>query len=542
MAAVDHIQENTNRRLRSFIDLRYRPFIERCVASRYTTIAAFASLLILTFGLIAGGVVRYVVFPELPADMLQAELKMADGTPQQLALDAMVKIEDGLRAVEEEYQQQTNSDQKIIENVFTFGFNRTNGVMLGELTKSDHRDINSDEVLKRWRKQVGDIHGAEVLTFTAPEGPKIGAAISFDLMHKDFEVLEAAAAELEAHLRTYDGVYDIQNGASARSEEFHLELLPEAETLGLTRMDLGTQVRHAFYGAEAQRIQRNTDEIKVMVRYPLADRHTTGSLDSMFIRTPSGDSVPLATVAKVEVKQGLNKTNHINFQRAVEVNAEANKQLVEPSRVTGEILDTFLPQLAERYPELRYRRSGMSNEEAKTGRSLMLGFALALVGIYALLAVPTKSYMQPLIIMGAIPFGIIGAIIGHLITGYAFSMMSFFGVIALSGVVVNDSLILVDFVNRAVKSGTPLHQAVIDSGCQRFRAILLTSLTTFVGLLPILLETSVQAQQIVPMAVSLAFGIVFATVITLLLLPCMYIVLEDIKAAVSGDKKLALES
>jgi multidrug efflux pump subunit AcrB len=241
------------------------------------------------------------------------------------------------------------------------------------------------------------------------------------------------------------------------------------------------------------------------------------------------------------VKPGLNKTNHINFQRAVEVEAEANKQLIEPSRVTNEILANFIPQIMERYPDLRIRRSGMSNEEAKTGKSMLLGFTLALFGIYALLAIPTKSYLQPLIIMGAIPFGIIGAIVGHLVTGYAFSMMSFFGVIALSGVVVNDSLIMVDFINRSVSEGKPVYQSVLDAGCKRFRAILLTSLTTFFGLLPILLESSMQAQQIVPMAVSLAFGIVFATVITLLLVPCLYMLLDDLANWRTGKSGAEIE-
>ncbi len=542
LLAVGALPKATNHKLRQFIDARYRPFVKKCIENRYTTLAAFLSLLIITFGLMTGGIVRWVVFPELPADMIQAELKMSDGTSQQQTLDAMVRIDEGLRQVEREYQQENGTDAKVIENTFNYGFERINGILMGELTKSDTREIGSDEVMRRWRENVGDISGAEVLSFTAPDGPKVGAAISFDLIHEDFEVLKAASAELEAQLKTYEGVYDVQNGASATSDEFHLDILPEAETLGLTRFDLGSQVRHAFFGAEAQRIQRGTDEIKVMVRYPMEDRHSTSSLDSMFIRTPGGDAVPFDSVAKLEVKPGLNKTNHINFQRAVSVEAEANKQLIEPSRVTNEILAEFLPGLAERYPDLRYRRSGMSDEEAKTGRSLLLGFTLALFGIYALLAIPTKSYMQPLIIMGAIPFGIIGAIVGHLITGYAFSMMSFFGVIALSGVVVNDSLIMVDFINRSVAKGVPVYQAVIDAGSKRFRAILLTSLTTFFGLLPILLETSVQAQQVVPMAVSLAFGIVFATVITLLLLPCMYMVLEDLKGAKAAKASTVIPS
>lgn len=545
LASFDHIQEATNARLRNFVKHRYLPFVTRCIRHRYTTMAAFFSVLILTFGLVASGIVRYVIFPELPADMIQAELKMTDGTSQQKTLDAMLRIDQGLREVEREYQLEQGAEQKVVENTFTYGYQRVNGLTLGELTKSETRTINSDEVLRRWRTAVGEIRGAEVLSFTAPEGPKVSAAISFELIHDDFEVLKAAAAELENKLATYDGVYDIQNGASSTSDEFHLELLPEAEALGITRFDLGSQVRHAFYGAEAQRIQRGTDEVKVMVRYPKQDRHTTGTFDGMFIRTPSGDAVPFDSVARMEVRQGLNKTNHINFQRAVEVEAEANKQLIEPSSVTNDIINNFMPGLMERYPDLRYRRSGMSDEEAKTGRSMVVGFTLALFGIYALLAIPTKSYLQPLIIMGAIPFGIIGAILGHLFMGYAFSMMSFFGVIALSGVVVNDSLIMVDFINRAVKEGKPVLQAVLDSGCQRFRAILLTSLTTFFGLLPILLETSMQAQQIVPMAISLAFGIVFATVITLLLVPCLYMLLDDLAkwrtGKVAGENEM-LES
>lgn len=528
LAKVDRIQQVSNQHLRVFVRDKYRPFVERCVTRRYTTMAAFLSLLILTVGLVSGGVVRYVIFPELPADMLQAELQMSEGSSQQKTLEAMQRIDRGLRKVEADYQAESGNDAVILQNTFAYGFQRVNGAMLAELSKSEAREIQSDEVLKRWRKEVGEIAGADVLSFNAPDGPKVGAAISFELIHEDFEVLKLAAAELEEKLKTYDGVYDIENGASSTSDEFHLDIRPSAEALGLTRFDLGSQVRHAFYGAEAQRIQRGPDEIKVMVRYPKQDRRSTASLDSMFIRTPAGDAVPFNSVATLTVKPGLNKTNHINFQRAVEVEAEVNKAIVEPSKITNELMNKFLPELMAKYPELRYKRSGMSNEEAKMGRSMLVGFTLALFGIYALLAIPTKSYLQPLIIMGVIPFGIIGAIVGHLITGYAFSMMSFFGVIALSGVVVNDSLILVDFVNRAIAEGVPKYTAVIDAGCQRFRAILLTSLTTFFGLLPMLLESSMQAQQIVPMAVSLAFGIVFATVITLFLVPCLYMMLDDL--------------
>jgi multidrug efflux pump subunit AcrB len=275
-------------------------------------------------------------------------------------------------------------------------------------------------------------------------------------------------------------------------------------------------------------VQRGIDEIKVMVRYPKADRENINSLNSMFIRTPQGDEVPFETVASAETRQGLLKATRINYQRAAEITAEADKSRVEPDRVIKDIEKNIIPALLKRYPGLEYGVSGLAEEERKMAVSMGVGFALALFGIYALLAIPTRSYLQPLIIMGVIPFGVIGAIVGHWLTGYPISMMSVMGLIALSGVVVNDSLILVDYVNRAVDAGQDRHSAVIDAGGRRFRAIMLTSLTTFFGLAPMLLERSVQAQMIVPMAISLAFGIVFATVITLLLVPSLYLILEDL--------------
>ena len=321
---------------------------------------------------------------------------------------------------------------------------------------------------------------------------------------------------------------DIRNGASDTREEFHIELLPEGETLGLSRYALGSQVRHAFYGAEAQRIQRGIDEIKVMVRYPKTDRENVASLNNMYIRTPGGDEVPFETVARLDVQQGLLKSTRIDFQRAAEVTAEADTAIVEPAKVMADVENTILPDLMARYPGLSWTESGLADEELKLVKSMGIGFALALFGIYALLAVPTRSYLQPLIIMGVIPFGVIGAIIGHWVLGYDMSMMSVMGIVALSGVVVNDSLILVDYVNKAAASGQTKSEAIIDAGCRRFRAIMLTSATTFLGLVPMLLERSAQAQFMVPMAISLAVGIVFATVITLLLVPSLYMILDDL--------------
>ena len=525
---IDKVQEGVNRLLYNFVQYRYKPFMLRCVQNRYLTLAFFLSLLVLSAGLLAGGAVRTVLSPDTPGEFLQVELRMSAGIPEERTLQAVSQIANAFKIMEEEYRRESGTDERLLNHMATYGYNRINGRIDVELTKEDERSITTPEVQQRWREAVGRVHGADVFAITSADGPKMGPSIAFDLMHKNFDTLRQAAGDLEEALRHYTGLYDIRNGVSDTADEFHLDLYPEAESLGITRYDLGRQVRHAFYGAEAQRVQRGIDEVKVMVRYPKADRENVNSLNNMFIRTPGGDEVPFQTVARLDVKQGLLKATRINYQRAAEITAEAYKSEVEPDKVIADIERNVIPDLLEKYPGLGYAVSGMADEEAKMAKSMIVGFSLALFGIYALLAIPTKSYLQPLIIMGVIPFGMIGAIFGHWVLGYPLSMMSLMGVIALSGVVVNDSLILVDFVNKAKAEGIDLYTAVIQAGTRRFRAILLTSLTTFFGLIPMLTERTLQAEMMVPMAISLAYGIVFATVITLLLLPCLYMILEDL--------------
>lgn len=525
---IDRVQEAVNRRLRHYVQYSYKPFMLRCVDNRYLTVACFLALLVLSGGLLAGGAVRTVLSPDTPGEFLQVELRMSAGIPEERTLQAVAEIAAAFNTMEAKYQRESGTEERLLNHMATYGYDRINGRVDVELTKEDERSISTRDIQERWRKEVGRVHGAEVFAIKSADGPQMGPAVAFDLMHKDFATLSKAASELQEKMDHYAGVYDIRNGISNTADEFHLELLPEAESLGITRYELGNQVRHAFYGAEAQRVQRGIDEIKVMVRYPREDRENVSSLNDMFIRTPSGDEVPFETVARLEVKQGLQKATRINYQRAAELSAEVNKREAEPDKIIADIEKNVLPQLQEKYPGLRYAVAGLADEEAKMAVSIMVGFSLALFGIYALLAIPTKSYLQPLIIMGVIPFGIIGAIFGHWISGYPMSMMSMMGVIALSGVVVNDSLILVDFVNRAVREGMDHYSAVIEATTTRFRAILLTSLTTFFGLIPMLAAQDLQSEMMVPMAISLAYGILFATVITLLLLPCLYMILGDL--------------
>ncbi len=535
LVAIDHIQEAVNRGMKEFVEQRYKPFVEHCIQHRYITVALFISGLILTIGVIGGGQVRVVWSPDFEGESIRMELIMIDGTPQRRTMEAMRQIGMALEEIEREYIEETGGEEHIVEHIFAWGSGRTEANLHVEMTRADTRSIRARDVMERWREKVGEVPGAEVFSLSADDGPSFGPDISLDLAHPNWEQLQAATLELEAKLKEYNGLYDVQSDISAVSDEFHFDILPEGESLGITRFDLGSQIRHAFYGAEAQRIQRDTHEIKVMVRYPAEDRRNTASLDSMFIRTPNGDAVPFNSVAAVDVVPGFSKTSRIDFQRAVQVSSEANVEVVEPGRITREVVAEFMPELQNKYPGLEFSVSGMSEEEDKMVFSLTIGFALALFAIYSLLAIPTKSYMQPLIIMGVIPFGIIGAVLGHIITGYAVSMMSAVGIIALSGVVVNDSLIMVDYVNRLVREGVARPEAAVIAGTKRFRAIVLTSLTTFMALVPMLLETSSQAGVIIPMAVSLAFGIVFATVITLILVPCLYVIIDDV-GEVTGTK------
>ncbi|MDH3819963.1 MAG: efflux RND transporter permease subunit, partial [Gammaproteobacteria bacterium] len=307
---------------------------------------------------------------------------------------------------------------------------------------------------------------------------------------------------------------------------------PEAEALGLTMASLGRQVRQAFYGEEAQRIQRGKDEIKVMVRYPMNERKSVADLENMRIRTPDGDEVPFQSVADISFGKGYSSISRLDRERTVTVSANIDSELVEPQEVIRSVSSEVIPGLLARHPGVKYGLEGASGEQLDFLVRLGIAFVAALFLIYALIAIPLHSYSQPLIIMSVIPFGLIGAVIGHVIMGKALSMFSMFGLIALAGVVVNDSLIMVDFINKARVEGVAIRQAIIESGTARFRAIVLTSFTTAAGLLPILLETSSQAQAVVPTAISISFGIIFATVITLFLIPSLYMLQEDLFARI----------
>ena len=515
--------------LHHFVDDRYAPLLQAALRRRYLTLSIFIALLILSIGLLAGGILRFVFFPDFTSDFLQVSLEMNEGTPTAQTHAALEQIQQGLWTVDREVsEEQGLSAGAVVTSVLAFARNDATGQVITELVKENDDVITGPEVLRRWREAVGEIAGAKTLGFEgAAGGPGGGPSISIQLIGSNIEQVGRAARELEARIRLYDGVYDIRNTHERGTPELKLNIKPEAEALGLTLSDLARQIRAGFYGEEVQRIQRGQDEVKVMVRYPRDERDSVGYLDNVRIRTPSGGQVPFSAVADVEMAETPTTIRRFDRERAVLLSAKVDKDNFEPGKITEDIVKVELPAVLAQFPGVRHRLSGASENQQEVQHDLIRGVTFSLFLIYALMAIPLKSYTQPLIIMSVIPFGMVGALIGHWILGIEVSMMSFFGIIALSGVVVNDSLILVDFVNREREAGVPLSQAVLDAASKRFRAILLTSLTTFFGLIPIVLESSLQAQVLVPMAASLAFGILFATVITLFLIPSLYLILQD---------------
>ena len=403
------------------------------------------------------------------------------------------------------------------------------GQVIFETVPSDERltDIRTNDLLMEWRRKIGGIPGAESLTYRA-ELIRTGDPINIQFSARSLETLAKIGEQVKQRLATYPTVFDIADSLSDGKEELQIELTPQGHVLGLTRAAIVNQVSQAFRGFEAQRIQRGRDDIRVIVRLPREERRTTVTLDEYLITAPDGRQVPLSHVATLTPGKGPATITRIDRERTMTVSADIDKQQTNMT-VLREDLDRYLQALITRYPGVTYTFEGEAKEQRESFASLQLGMVAILFVIYVLLALPLKSYVQPLIVMSVIPFGVIGAIWGHWIMGRELSFPSMLGVMALAGVVVNDSLVLVDFINQKRAQGMAVLDAVLNAGVVRFRPVMLTSLTTFFGLLPLLFEKSVQAQFLIPMAISLGFGILFATAITLIMIPANVIIVEDIR-------------
>jgi len=516
--------------IKSFVEKHYRPFLKKCLHYRYTTLATFVGMLILMAGLMSGGIVRWVFFPDIPSDFVQANVEMQPGTSETRTIEVLNSVEKSLNAVNSRIKE--SDGEAVVRHTNIWMNGNTSGTVFVELQKGEDRQIDGFEIVNQWRESVPELAGVKALNFQGSMSGGSGFDVEFQLIGENLDELKAAADELKLKLADYDGVFDIEDTFGDGKEEILLQTKPLATAMGINLAELATQVRYAFYGAEAQRIQRGDEEVKVMVRYPRDQRESVGNLQNMKLRGPDGSEIPFTELADIEFAEGYSTITRIDRQRSVNVRARVDKDRVEPFRIVNEVREDKIQPILDKYPSVGFQLQGATQDEAEATSSLAIGGLLAMFAVYALMAIPLKSYSQPLIIMSVIPFGMIGAVIGHWVIGMPVSILSLFGIIALAGVVVNDSLVMVDYVNRARDMGTDLRKAVLDAGCRRFRAITLTSLTTFFGLLPIVLEKSLQAKIVIPMAISLAFGIIFATVITLLLIPCLYLILADTKRGV----------
>jgi len=551
----ENMQMRVSAGLKWFIQHMFQPLAGVATRHRYTTLAVFVALLTLSVGLVRNGWVKFVFFPAVEADFIIASVTLPDGTPASVTQNAIEQIESAARQVEEELDADLppSSPGNFRHFLSTIGDQPVGGAARGpgppainqgsgghvgevviELAPPEFRANSTRAIADRWRELTGSIPGAVELTF-ASDLVSTGEPINLQLTGPNFDDLRVVAEEIKLKLAEYPGVRDISDTFRAGKQELVLQVKPEAQSLGLTLAGLGSQVRQAFYGAEAQRFLRKREEVKVMVRYPAEERVSLANLENMRIRMPDGSELPFNEVAEAGLERGYSKITRIDRRRAINVIADVDTAEGNAGEILTELSENYLPDLLAQHPGVRYTQEGESREQADAMGGLIAGAILALFLIYALLAIPFKSYWQPFIVMAVIPFSFTGAMIGHIIMGMPISILSVCGMVALSGVVVNDSLVLVDYVNRRRAAGASIHDAAVEAPVARFRAVLLTSLTTFAGLTPLLLEKSAQAQFLIPMAVSLAFGVLYATVITLVLVPSVYLMMED---AGRGLKKL----
>ena len=526
------IQRKVNEYLDHFIQNRYQPLLNKAVKRPFLSTLIFVCVFALSIGMLANGVVRFVMNPVFTADFVFAQLKMTEGTSDADTEAALAYLEKTIIDIDKDYSQKRGFESgQVVQHMLVSKQNQLDARITLELNKADDKILNGDEVLKLWAERTGEIIGTEVLAFGSLVGPGQGPEIAFKLTSDNIDELKLASAELADKIKEFNGVSDIRNSMKEGKDEVQLSLKPRGRNLGLTQRDLANQVRQAFYGEEIQRLQREIDEVKVMLKYPLSERETMATLDNMRIRLKDGTAIPITSVANVSIGKASDVIIRIDRKRSSTITGDADLRVADPNAIMSELKQAggFVDNLINKYPSVNTASDGIAKEMGELGLAMAKGFMVAMLFIYMLMAIPLKSYTQPLIIMMVIPFGVTGAIFGHWITGYTMSMISIFGVIALGGVVVNDSLVMVDFINKFKAAGHSTIEAAMAAGKRRFRAILLTSLTTFFGLVPMLLEKSLQAQVIIPMAISLAFGILFATVITLILIPVWYVILDKFK-------------
>ena len=516
-----------NKRFFNFVNGPYKRFIELCVEWRWFVLFAFVGLLILTFGLITSNQVRVVPTPKVPQDFPQIRLEMNENASDMQTINAIREIEAMVNKVDQETEREFG--QKLIRDILVFNQGRTEAQLLAPLVDEELRPYNAFELSRRWREQMPSIPGVKSLQiYDDVNGGGMDGEFGYLLYGPDIDTLNEAGRRFIQLLQQQKGLFDISSTIDPASKEVQLSLKPVAYDLGLDLANIANQVGASFYGGEAQRVIRRGEEVRVMVRYPKLTREAFASLKHAVITTPAGQEVMLGDVVELNEKPGISYIRREGGYRTVYIYGSIDEEAIEPGEVVKQVDENLLPQLKEEYPSVKTELGGSIEEQQAQANEQIMFFIGGMILVYILLAVPLKSYSQPLIVMSVIPFSLTGAIWGHFWFGLDISLMSGFGLIAAAGVVINDSLVMTDFVNQARREGISTRQAVIEAGCARFRAITLTSITTFAGVLPIMFETSLQAKFVIPMAVALGFAVMFATLITLVLVPCLYIVMSDV--------------
>nr|MBF0222528.1 efflux RND transporter permease subunit [Desulfobulbaceae bacterium] len=530
-----NINKLVSRKLELFVETVYAPFLSKVMQWRYISLCTALAILSITIGLIQGGFLKFEVFPEVDGFVISANVEFANGTPPEVTRKAVAEIEAALLRLAE--HTRTRSGEPLLKNRYTLVGQELKdygeigshyGGVRAILLESEKRGIHTKDLMIDWEKEIPPLAGVKALTFAGlSQGPP-GDPIEIWIQGRDMQKILAASGEVLERLRQFDGVTQIRSDHSLGKNEVRLTLKPEARALGFTVDDLAHQVKAGYFGEEALRLQRGRNDIRVKVRYEGDARQRISSLEQVRIRIGERE-VPLRSVADFTYSSGYSKITRTDGLRRIMVSAGVDTNKANANEILGQLSADFFPELKNRYPDLYISAQGEQKKMRESFSSLKIGFPLAGVGIFVIVATMFRSYAQPFVIMFTVPFGIIGAVVGHLLLGYELSMMSMFGMVALTGVVVNDAIVLIDRININLSEGMPFFEAIRNGGMRRFRAIFLTTLSTVGGLTPLIIETDLQAKFLIPMALSIAAGVAFATVLTLLLIPSILVILNDFR-------------
>ena len=536
--------------MEALIDRVYLPFLRVSMRFPGMVVATSLALLLVTWGVVRSGVVPYIILPQIDSNFCTVVVAYPDGTPERIADEATQRLEEAIfeinqAAIEEGRTDNPNGIVEAVHRSVGYGANTFGAVSSGshvgsltvQLVDTAFRDITSQEIVQLWRRKAGEFRGVDFVTFGS--GPRGIAAppIEFSLLARseDIEELEAAVERCVSQLEQYPGVHDVTAGGRPGKWEYRLKVKDEAKAMGISLAEMSRTVRAAYYGEEAMRLQRGRHEVQLRVRYPREQRESLANFEEVRIRTPDGAERPLMELASIETGRSYSMIHRLDQMRSVTITADVDEETANAFTITRDLQATLVPELSASFPALRVLWEGQQEQTNESMNSMLYGFIGVMIAMYFLLTIEFRSYFQPLLVLSIIPFGVIGAVAGHIVQGLPFTLFSIYGLVALSGIVINDSIVLIDFINRRIESGASLQDALLDAGQRRCRPVLLTSITTIGGMLPILLESSRQAQVLIPMATSLSFGLIFATVLVLILAPVFYMLLFKVTHAFQGS-------